>query len=55
MNKTQMIGIGFIFTGIACYNLVGGDITATLSGVLCAIGLACILKLIDFKSQKSDK
>lgn len=51
MTKTQWIGIGIIAIGSIVYYLFEHDILLTISGVLCAFGLALILKLITFKNQ----
>lgn len=51
MTKEQWIGIGIIAIGSIVYFLFENDILQTISGVLCAIGLALILKLITFKKQ----
>jgi hypothetical protein len=52
MNKTQIIGIGIGIIGIMAYFFTENGVIHTVSGVLCAISLVFIFKLIPFKSKK---
>tara|TARA_R110002073_G_scaffold128999_5_gene275225 strand:+ start:20454 stop:20612 length:159 start_codon:yes stop_codon:yes gene_type:complete len=51
MNKAQIIGIGIGAIGIAAYFLTENNIIHTISGVVCAIGLAYVLKLLPIKKR----
>ncbi|MEO8934365.1 MAG: hypothetical protein ABI295_08655 [Xanthomarina sp.] len=51
MNKTQIIGIGITIIGIVVPFLFENPIIQTASGVLSAIGLGFVLKLLPLKKQ----
>ncbi|HUH27545.1 hypothetical protein [Gelidibacter sp.] len=48
MNRNQIIGIGIFSMGMATYFISENQIIGTVSGVLCTIGLAYILKIMPF-------
>lgn len=55
MTKEQRIGIGISAIGSVVYYCVENDVLQTISGILCAIGLSLVLKLIAFKKQNLSK
>lgn len=55
MNKNQIIGIAIFLVGIATYFLIENQIIGTVSGVVTAIGLAYMLRIMPFNKQNSDK
>ncbi|MBO3098167.1 hypothetical protein [Gelidibacter pelagius] len=55
MNRNQIIGIGIFSIGIAIYFISENQIIGTVSGVVCAIGLAFILRIMPFTKRNITK
>ena len=51
MRKSQIKGIAIVIFSALAYLLLDNNLMQTISGVLCAVGLGYILKLIPFKKQ----
>jgi multisubunit Na+/H+ antiporter MnhG subunit len=49
LNGTQIIGIGIVIFGFIIYFLFENSIINTISGVLCAIGIGLVFKVIPFR------
>ena len=55
MNRNQIIGIGVFSIGVATYFIGENQIVGTVSGIVCAIGLAYVLKIIPFTKRNIKK
>ncbi|WP_417371299.1 hypothetical protein [Gelidibacter japonicus] len=55
MNRNQIIGTGIFSIGIATYFISENQIIGTVSGVVCAIGLAFILRIMPFTKRNITK
>ncbi|MBA6154486.1 hypothetical protein [Gelidibacter maritimus] len=55
MNRNQIIGIAIFSVGMAIYFISENQIIGTISGIICAIGLAYMLKIMPFSKRNVNK